>query len=176
MDFNKKYELANGESVEVKTATISDSRGIINIWNNVVKERIYTMGLNFLSEDEEIKFIESLDERETILIAVLNDKIIGYLLLKIPARETKSTLHVAEVGTWVLNGHRRMGVAHALLLSAFILAKRHSFEKMVIEVRHSNKKGLAFYKDHGFYEVGRFKNQIKIDGKYDDHIMMEKFL
>lgn len=107
---------------------------------------------------------------------MLDEKIVGYLLLTIPEKECKSTLHVAEIGTWVLKDYRNSGVGHSLLTSAFKFAKLNGFEKMVIKVRSFNGTALNFYKKHGFNEVGRFKNQIKIDDIYDDHILMERFL
>ena len=112
MHFNKKYNLSNGEAIEVREANVSDSVGIINVWNSVVKEKIYTMGLNLMNKGEEMEFIKKLDKRETILIALLDNKIVGYLLLVIPEKHCKSTLHVAEVGTWVLSEYRVLGIGH----------------------------------------------------------------
>lgn len=47
---------------------------------------------------------------------------------------------------------------------------------MIIKVRSNNQGALTFYQKHGFNEVGRLKREIKIDGKYEDHVLMEKFL
>lgn len=176
MQLNKKYRLSNGKIVEVRNANVYDSAGIINVWNSVVKEKIYTMGLNLMNVEEEKEFIEKLDEREVLLIATLNNKIVGYLLLLIPEKHCKSTLHVAEIGTWVLLEYRGLGIGHFLITSCFEFAKLKNFEKITIKVRSSNQNALNFYRKHGFNEIGILKKQIKIDGKYDDHILMEKFL
>jgi|SRR3989344_1693335 len=176
MQFSEKYKLLNGKNIEIRVANISDSQEIIDIWNSVVKEKNFTMGLNYFSVDEEIKFLKSLNEREAILVVVLNETIIGYSLIKILDVDSKSTLHVAEIGTWILKEYRSLGIGHFLLDSVFKFTKINYFEKLVIKVRSSNINALNFYRKHGFEEIGRFKKQIKINGRYEDHVLMEKFL
>ncbi len=176
MQFSEKYELLNGKNIDIRIANVSDSEGIIDIWNSVVKERIFTMGLNYFNVDDEINFLKSLDEREAILVAVLNGIIIGYSLIKIPDIGSKSTLHAAEIGTWVIKEYRGLGVGSFLLDSVFKFTKMNNFEKLVIKVRSSNRNALNFYRKHGFEEIGRFRRQIKIDSGYEDHVLMEKFL
>jgi len=176
MKFRKDYELEDGRTTLIREAGVSDCKATANIWNSVVKEKIFTMGLNFFSEDQEIEFLKSLDKRETILVAVLNGKIIGYSLVLIPEKQCKSTLHVGEIGTWILKEYRGLGIGHFLLDSILKLTKMNNFEKLIIKVRSSNEKALNFYKKLDFKEIGRFKRQIKINGKYDDHVLMEKFL
>lgn len=168
-------KLLNGSFIKVRPATPEDSKETVKIWNSVVREKKYTMGLNLITEAEEKEFIENLDKREAILVAVFQEKIVGYLILTIPDKICKSTLHVAEVGTFVLKEFRGFGIGHFLFLAGVKFAKINNFEKMIIKVRSSNQETLGFYKKHGFKEIGRFKKQIKIEGKYEDHVLMEKF-
>lgn len=176
MKFERRYKLPDGEEVEVRLATVADSWQTAAIWNSIVKEKKFTMGLNLISEEEEKEFIRNLDKQEAILVAILRGKVVGYLILLIPDKICKSTLHVVEIGTFVLKKYRGLRIGNFLLLAGFEFAKNNDFEKMVIKVRSSNKNALSFYKKHGFKEVGRLKRQVKIDGKYDDHILMERFL
>ena len=85
-------------------------------------------------------------------------------------------MHVAEIGTWVIKEYRDLSIGHFLLDSVFKFTKINYFEKLVIKVRSSNINALNFYRKHGFEEIGRFKKQIKINGRYEDHVLMEKFL
>ena len=174
--FALNHALKNGSKVAVRVADASDSPGIANIWNSVVKEGKFTMGLNIIDEDFEREYISGLDEREAFLVAEMEGKLIGYLLIIIPEKICLSTSHVAEVGTWVLKGHRGIGVGDSLLKSAFAFAKENGYEKMMVMVRSSNVGALKFYDKHGFKEIGRFGRQVKIGGKYDDHVLMERFL
>lgn len=171
-----EYELPNGRLLQIRQAVSEDSSQTTYIWNSIVKERKYTMGLNLLAEEQEKEFISGLDKRETILVAILGRKIVGYLILTIPDKICRSTLHVAEIGTFVLKKYRGLGIGKYLLTSAVKFAQQKNFEKMVIKVRSSNERALAFYRSKGFVEVGRLKREIKINGRYNDHILMEKFL
>ena len=176
MKFSEKYNLKDRRIVEIRNAGISDCKATANIWNSVVKEKIFTMGLNFFVEDEEITFLKCLDEREIILVATLDGKVVGYSVVLIPEKQCKSTIHVGEIGTWVLKEYRGLGIGHFLIGSIFKYTKMNSFEKLVIKVRSSNEVALNFYRKLGFEEIGRFKKQIKIDDIYEDHVLMEKFL
>ncbi len=176
MQFSKKYRTTDGKTVEVRKGDIPDSIGIINVWNSVVRERSFTMGLNFFDVREEQEFIKSLDKREALLVAVLDGKIVGYSLVLIPDKKCMSTLHVAEIGTWVIKEYRGLGIGRFLLDSVFSFTRNNEFEKIVIKVRSTNNGALNFYEKNGFTEAGRFRNQIKIDGKYEDHVLMEIFL
>lgn len=171
-----KYNLRDGKPFLVRKATVKDSRETAKILNSIVKEKKYTMCLVPISEEEEKTFIQNLDKREGILVAVLSSKIIGYLILTIPDKICRSTLHVAEIGTFILKKYRGLGIGDFLLTSGVKFARENNFEKMIIKVRSSNVRAQKFYSKNGFEEVGRFKKQIKMDGKYEDHILMEKFL
>jgi len=174
MAFSRSFKASDGRAVEVRTATAEDAESVRSIWNSVIGEKIYSVGLNVIGMDEEKAFIGGLAGRETILVAVLEGRTVGYTLLAIPEKECMSTSHVAELGTWVLKDFRGMDIGHFLITSAFDFAKLNGFEKAMVKVRSSNQPGLGFYRSHGFVEVGRLKKQIKIDGKYDDHVIFEK--
>jgi len=54
--------------------------------------------------------------------------------------------------------------------------QKHGYEKIFAYVRGDNPSALATYQKHGFEIIGTAKKHAKIDGKYIDEILIEKFL
>jgi ribosomal protein S18 acetylase RimI-like enzyme len=71
---------------------------------------------------------------------------------------------------------REKGVGSVLLENTIDFARENGYEKVVAEIRKKNILGLGLYRKYGFEEVGVFKNQVKINGEYDDIIVTEMFL
>ena len=55
-------------------------------------------------------------------------------------------------------------------------ARKHDFQKFIIQVRRANTMAQAFYQHLGFRECGRFTRQVRIGDQEDDEILMEFFL
>lgn len=126
--------------------------------------------------EEERAYIESLSEREGVFLAENDSQVVGFQSLDLWTRVIRSMKHVGQLGTFVLPEWRGRGVAKALAEHTLAFAREHEYEKLVIFVRACNTGAQKFYASLGFKACGRFARQVKIDGKYDDEILMELFL
>ena len=72
--------------------------------------------------------------------------------------------------------HQRQGIAANLFVATFEAARRKGYEKIFTYVRSDNPAALAVYQRQGFRIVGIAQRQAKLNGKYVDEIMIEKFL
>jgi RimJ/RimL family protein N-acetyltransferase len=73
-------------------------------------------------------------------------------------------------------GERRRGVAKALFAATFEAAWQTGYEKIFTFVRADNPAALAAYLAQGFVVIGTARQHAKIDGRYVDEILIEKFL
>ena len=55
-------------------------------------------------------------------------------------------------------------------------ARSADYLKFVIQVRASNAGAQSFYRRLGFQQCGQLTRQVRIDGHYDDEVLMEIFL
>ena len=55
-------------------------------------------------------------------------------------------------------------------------AEKHGIEKIELQVFASNRPARALYRKFGFRQEGRRVRGRKLDGKYDDVILMGKLL
>jgi ribosomal protein S18 acetylase RimI-like enzyme len=70
-------------------------------------------------------------------------------------------------------GHRNRGIGRRLLQLAIDHARLHNgIEKVELEVFRSNGHAISFYEKSGFQHEGCRHNGRKLDGKYDDIILM----
>lgn len=80
------------------------------------------------------------------------ETISGFLLLSICFEEAEIEL----IG--VSTEHQREGFGHSLLKEGLELLKEKKVERLLLEVRESNKSAQLFYEKMGFRELGRRKN------------------
>ena len=103
-------------------------------------------------------------------------QVVGFKSLDQWTKLFRSMDHVGQIGTHILQEWRGHGVGKRLAAHTLAFARSAGYEKLVIYVRGSNAKALAFYLSVGFVPCGRLTRQVRIDGSDDDEILMEMFL
>lgn len=84
--------------------------------------------------------------------------------------------HVGVIGTFVDLEHRRQGVGRALFAAMFPVARAKGYEKLFTYVRADNVAALAAYQAQGFERIGIARQHAKVNGRYVDEVLIEKFL
>jgi len=83
------------------------------------------------------------------LVALCGGVICGYLMAWVVVDQ----LHILNIATGP--EVRRAGVGTALLEAALVSARAELLREVTLEVRAGNTSACAFYRRHGFAEVGR---------------------
>lgn len=115
--------------------------------------------------------------------AVMKDVIVGAFaagemvgMARIGRKDGAKDRHKAGLtGFYVRAQARRSGVGRALLREAEALACVFA-EQLLLDVAASNRAAQALYASFGFVEYGRAPKALKFRGRYDDEILMVKFL
>jgi ribosomal-protein-alanine N-acetyltransferase len=85
----------------------------------------------------------------TYLVAESDGVVVGHAV-------TSAAGDIAELQRIAVEqGHRRTGVASALLAGVVEAARRTEADRLLLEVREDNVGALAFYADRGFTEIDR---------------------
>jgi len=71
---------------------------------------------------------------------------------------------------------RGRGLGARLLRKALARCRRRGIEKIELQVYASNRPARELYRKFGFRQEGRRVRARKLDGKYDDVILMGKLL
>jgi ribosomal protein S18 acetylase RimI-like enzyme len=75
----------------------------------------------------------------------------------------------------VVKDYRRQGIGTKLMERAIIEAKGQGLERIELEVYASNTPAINLYEKRGFNHEGVKRRARKLDGVYDDIIVMALF-
>ncbi|MBI2469194.1 MAG: N-acetyltransferase, partial [Candidatus Rokubacteria bacterium] len=84
--------------------------------------------------------------------------------------------HVADFSLYVERDWRGRGVGGRLLDALIARARALGYHKLVLSAFPWNEAGTTVYRRAGFREVGTYREQGLLDGKWVDTIIMEKIL
>jgi ribosomal protein S18 acetylase RimI-like enzyme len=157
----------------IRRASHADAAGIAAVLEVIASERIHSAIDRAWTVEEERRYIESLSPRETIHVAVDGHGIVGLQVLDRWSPVLGSMAHVGQVGTFLLPAWRGRGVGRQLWRATLAFAREAGYRKLVIQVRSSNTRAQAFYRNLGFRDCGRLTRQVVIDGVEDDEVLME---
>ncbi len=162
----------------IRDAEPDDAEAITRILNPIIEARVYTAFDTVFSVEAERTYIANLPERGIWKVAVRqsDNTPVGFQIAEPFATYTRAFDHVATIGTYVQLGVRRQGIATRLFAETFAAARRESFDKIFTFVRADNSAALETYLRHGFLVIGTALRQAKIDGRYVDEVLIEKWL
>jgi RimJ/RimL family protein N-acetyltransferase len=107
-------------------------------------------------------------------VALLDDRVVGWCDV-IPMKMEGFT-HSGELGMGLRRAYRGRGIGRRLLHAALAAAQELGLERVELEVFASNTPAVKLYESEGFEIEGVKKKARFIDGKYDDLLMMAKFI
>ncbi|MCQ6268701.1 GNAT family N-acetyltransferase [Fictibacillus sp. WQ 8-8] len=126
--------------------------------------------------EEEKEWIASHEKHGLLLVAEVEQKIIGLLNFRLSTR--KKFCHQGMFGMSIQEPYTDQGIGSSLLQHLLEWAKKDErVEKVSLEVFSNNKRALHLYEKFGFIEEGRRKKNAKLrPGYYVDDIYMSQFV
>lgn len=163
--------------VTIREMRLEDAEGIVNVLNPIIQHGGWTVMDTPLTVKQEIEFLKNFPKRGVFHVAIGDDgKLLGFQVLEPFATYTHAFDHVATIGTYVDISAQRQGIGTELSYRTFEKAKKKGFEKIFTYVLAENKPALQFYLKLGFNVVGKAVRQAKLQGRYLDELILEKFL
>ena len=96
-----------------------------------------------------------MSSRSSIIVAELDGKVVGYAVFELQRRRGSLVGHLTNLA--VDEAYRRRGVGSTLLAECLRRMRKAGCSSVRLEVRESNSAARAFYRRHGFREVGRVR-------------------
>jgi L-amino acid N-acyltransferase YncA len=174
--------LVSGRPLEmellIREARPDDAGAIVSIINPIIEAGIYTAFDTPFSVEAEREYILNLPQRGIFHVAIgrQDQRVVGFQSMEPFATYTHAFDHVGVLGTYVNLSYRRQGIATRLFMAMFEAARLKGYEKIFTFVRVDNQGALAAYLNQGFRIVGTAQRQAKVNGKYIDEIIIERFL
>jgi ribosomal protein S18 acetylase RimI-like enzyme len=108
------------------------------------------------------------------LFAMSGGKPVGMIVFVHEKKEKAK--HIANIfGVYVKKEFRGQGIGKMLIGEALTeILKDRDVKKIRLTVNAENKVAIGLYEDAGFNSVGTMKDELQVEGKFYDELMMEK--
>jgi len=162
----------------IRPVRLDDAEEVARILNAAIADGRYTVLDTPLSVEAEREFIASFPQRGVFHVAECRPggRIVGFQDVSPFATYTTAFDHVGVIGTFVDLDWRGQGIGRRLSEATIAAAVAKGYEKLFTYVRADNPAALAFYQAMGFRIVGTAQRQAKINGRYVDEVIIERFL
>jgi phosphinothricin acetyltransferase len=163
------------DTIAIRPAEPADAEAIAVIYNQGIEDRLATLETQTRSTEERRGWLAARGPRHPVLVGEVNGRVIGWSSLNSfnprPAYD-----HVADISVYVERGWRGRGVGRRLLEALIGCGRELDYHKLVLAAFPFNAAGVSLYGRVGFTEVGVYREQGRLDGKWVDVVVMEKLL
>jgi L-amino acid N-acyltransferase YncA len=163
------------EELSIRGAVASDAEAICRIYNQGIEDRLATLETELRTPAERAEWLAARGPRHPVMVAEAAGEVVGWgSLNRFNPRPAYD--HVVDFSVYVERAWRGKGVGRQLLARLIELATELRYHKMVLAAFPFNPPGMALYRRMGFTEVGVYREQGQVDGKWVDVVVMEKLL
>jgi L-amino acid N-acyltransferase YncA len=162
-------------ALRVRAAAIADAAAICRIYNEGIQDRVATLETEERTPEERGEWLQARGPRHPVLVAEGDGGVVGWASLNVfnPRRAYE---HVADLSIYVQREWRGQGVGRRLLEAVVARAGELGYHKIVLAAFPWNEAGMRAYARAGFREVGIYREQGRLDGRWVDTVVMEKIL
>ncbi len=143
----------------IRTARIEDAEVVLAIQREVIKEKNYFIAVseefNKTTEEHAEWILKTLEhDRETMLVAEIDDKVVGWIVFQ--SQERKRMHHTGSFAVMLKKDFRNKGIGKLLIHELLSWAEGHPIiEKVTLGTFSTNTRAIELYKKLGFVEEGR---------------------
>lgn len=151
----------------------------LSLWQaikTVAEERKYLASTRGFPRDATREFVDKVvEKRMAQYLAVEGDTVVGWC--DILPKPWEGMAHVGTLGMGVVAEYRGQGLGSRLLQVTEDHARdRNLLEKIELEVFESNRPAIWLYEKYGYQFEGKRLRGRKLDGEYDNIVLMGKML
>ncbi len=159
----------------VRPATEADAAAIARIYNQGIADRIATLETEERTAEERRAWLAARGPRHPVLVGERDGQVVGWGSLN-PFSPRPAYRFVADFSVYVERSARGSGVGRVLLAALIAEARWLGYHKLVLAAFPFNAAGTALYRRAGFREVGVYREQGILDGRWLDVVVMELLL
>ncbi|WP_430396822.1 N-acetyltransferase family protein [Ferrovibrio sp.] len=165
-------------AVSIRPARLEDLEGYLACLDRVARERIYIAFTAAPSPQQAQGFMAQMLKRRLpfVVAEAATEGIVGWcdIYAEPDSDQRPGFGHVGRLGMGLDSGHRRQGLGEAMLHAALDQTAHCGIERVELQVYASNAPAIALYRKFGFETEGMKRRARKIDGRYDDILIMAR--
>ncbi len=161
--------------VHIRAMREDDIEGFLHALDAVARERRFLASTEAPPVEAAREYVRNnLKRGVPHFLALEGSSVVGWIDIALDWKTAFS--HKGTLGMGVIQEYRRKGVGTRLMARAIKRAKEIGLEKIELEVFESNTGAIELYRKFGFREEGRKMRGSKIDGRYENNLLMGLFL
>jgi L-amino acid N-acyltransferase len=161
--------------VVIRNAQPGDLDAITEIYNDAILTTTATFDLDPKSAADQLAWFRSHDERQPILVAILDGNVVGWASLsKWKARPAYD--HTAETSFYVRSNVRGQGIGRKLKQAIIEEARRLKYHSLIAVVAEGSEASLHLNERFGFRHVGTLKEVGRKFGRLLDVHLLQLIL
>ena len=155
----------------VRPITLGDIEQFHRVTGILMRERLFMAFVDAFAIDESAAFVaRNIRLGNPQFVAEDAGQLVGWCDIR---RETIPVYaHVGHLGMGLLPEYRGRGIGERLIRAAIEAAREAAFERIELSVYARNARAAALYRRVGFAHEGTRVRGKKLDGEYDDVLMM----
>lgn len=170
----KELTTKNGKVVYLRPATTDDAVQIVQAVEKIIQTGAYIQKESARTVDEEKAFINEMKKLDNMYVTVeMENEIVG--IARVIRGELEMKRHTGLFRTWLIDSAQGNGIGSHIMSYTLDWCRMHNLHKLCLTVFASNDLAIKLYERYGFIHEGTQKEQVKINGKYDDEIFMAYF-
>ncbi|KAA0550435.1 GNAT family N-acetyltransferase [Bacillus sp. BGMRC 2118] len=158
-------------TLNIRPIKLEDAESFLNLCKMLDQETAFMLyepnerKTTALEQKHMIERVTS-DKRSTILLAEIQDNIVGFLALF--SNKNNRNKHSAYIVIGILQEYTGRGIGTALLKHGIQWAKEHELHRLELTVMVHNERGIALYEKMGFQREGMKRHSLSVDGQWID--------
>ncbi|MGD6815821.1 N-acetyltransferase family protein [Metabacillus sp. 84] len=170
----KQINVKDGRTATIRPVHEEDASGIIAAAIEVVQSGVYIQKEKVRSLDEERAFIAEMKAKDNMYAVIeLDGEIAG--IARVIRGDLKMKRHTGLFRTWLAGSAQGLGLGKEAMAYTLEWCRLHNLHKLCLTVFKSNEIAAKLYEKAGFSVEGIQKEQVYLNGRYDDEIFMAYF-
>ena len=159
--------------LKIREAQINDINEITEIYNWAILNTTATFDTNIKSIDEQKKWFENHGEKNPIIVAESNEKIVGWASLS-KWSDRCAYSDTAELSLYVKDGFMDKGIGKQLMENIIKIGKSVGFHTLIARITEGNEKSINLHESYGFEHIGIMKEVGEKFGRLLSVYLMQK--
>ena len=173
--------MMSDQKTHIRPVRVEDAEDVLSIQREVVGEKDYFIAVSEefnKTTEEHQEWIQKIieHERETMFVAEIEGKVVGWIVFK--SQERKRMHHTGSFAIMLQKDCRNKGIGKLLIHELLRWAEEHPIiEKVSLGTFSTNTRAIELYKKLGFVEEGRKVKEFKFsENEYVDDVLMYKLV
>jgi RimJ/RimL family protein N-acetyltransferase len=174
-ELSMSFQAKDGSNVTLRPVRIEDASDIISGVEAIVRKGEYLQKESPRSLEEEQAFIEETSRKGNMYTAIEREgRVVG--IARVLRGDLEMKRHAGVFRTWLMKEAQGKGIGKKIMEYTLEWARRNDLHKVWLTVFSENEGAIYLYKKYGFVEEGVQKDQVRINGEYQDEIFMACFI